>query len=1079
MPNLQDLYSETLQQGIWKFIEEQALQEAAKSELKDSQITYTFEHFFHPFVGKLKEKLLQDSVAGMLDPNFLQSLQVDDFEQTYKPVNKFGVSSVKSFPKSIDVRAGGPYANYNWELLFHIPLAIAVHLSKNQRFAEAQSWFHLIFDPTDREPDSKKKYWKFIGFRPENDHTGIYNVINLLSSTDPEHQELKESILDGYKDIMQKPFQPHVIARTRYVAYKYNVVMKYLDNVIAWGDSLFLQDTRESVQEAMMLYVMAANILGKRPQRKPSQGNVPPLTFKQLKDRQGGFDAMGNMAVEMEGKIPFNFGSRNVKGADPDALEALFGTGRAMYFCFPPNDKMLRYWDTVADRLFKIRHCMNMEGVERQLALFDPPIDPGLLVKAAAAGLSLSSVIGGLNQPMGPVRALPLMQKALELCAEVRNFGNALLTAIEKGDGEKLAFLRQEHEVKIHQMAKDVRFLQWKQAEEATVALQRSSKIALEKFRYYNRLIQSGLDANEIEAKGFDQDVTEDNYTGQWIAQVLKNGMPVKVPDYLDTAIKGDGKLGLLVGEYDSLNTYSEWSKGLKLAAAGTAAVTSGLSMIPDIYMGTPFNGVKMTGGAFLAESGKFAMAGINIAEAINDQKAHDAMKKAEYERRANEWVFAARTAALELEHIGRQMIGSAISEQYAKHEYNNTDEQIKSQENIKNELASKFTNEQLYVWMQGELTRLYYEYYRFAFDTARKAEKTMKHELMRPEVDAIDYIKFNYWDGGHKGLLSGEALYLDLKRMETAYHENDKREYELTKHISLRQLDPMKLLELKTTGSCEVVIPEWLYDLDGAGHYMRRIKYVSLSIPSVSGPYTNVNCTLTLLRSSIRTSPLLQDDSYARQGIEDTRFTDYFGAAQSIVTSSGTNDSGMFETNLRDERFLPFEGAGTLSTWKLELPSKFRQFDYNTISDVILHIRYTARQGGGLLRDKAYGHLRDKVREANTSGLVLMLSLKHDFPSEWHLFITPGSTAKFKGTIHRNYFPYFTSGKTINIDEIRLALMDVDEVKSSKADGLDLTQLTTELTDHGKFDMSLDESDVLIREAQSNVFVLIRYSLQ
>ena len=55
---------------------------------------------------------------------------------------------VNRFPKEIDLREGGPYANYNWELLFHVPLTIAVHLSKNQRFAEAQRWFHYIFDPT-------------------------------------------------------------------------------------------------------------------------------------------------------------------------------------------------------------------------------------------------------------------------------------------------------------------------------------------------------------------------------------------------------------------------------------------------------------------------------------------------------------------------------------------------------------------------------------------------------------------------------------------------------------------------------------------------------------------------------------------------------------------------------------------------------------------------------------------------------------------------------------------------------------------------------------------------------------------
>ena len=56
-----------------------------------------------------------------------------------------------SFPKEIDVSDHGPYANYNWELFFHVPLTVAVHLSKTQRFAEAQRWFHYIFDPTSND----------------------------------------------------------------------------------------------------------------------------------------------------------------------------------------------------------------------------------------------------------------------------------------------------------------------------------------------------------------------------------------------------------------------------------------------------------------------------------------------------------------------------------------------------------------------------------------------------------------------------------------------------------------------------------------------------------------------------------------------------------------------------------------------------------------------------------------------------------------------------------------------------------------------------------------------------------------
>ena len=131
---------------------------------------------------------------------------------------------------------------------------------------------------------------------------------------------------------------------------------------------------------------------------------------------------------------------------------------------------------------------------------------------------------------------------------------------------------------------------------------------------------------------------------------------------------------------------------------------------------------------------------------------------------------------------------------------------------------------------------------------------------------------------------------------MEMAYHELNQREYELTKHVSLLQVDPLALIQLRTTGRCTVRLPEALFDMDGPGHYFRRIKTVALSIPCVTGPYASVNCTLTLLKSSIRKAPALRDGVFAREDAEDDRFNDYFGNLQSIVTSSSQNYSGLFE---------------------------------------------------------------------------------------------------------------------------------------------------------------------------------------
>lgn len=441
-----------------------------------------------------------------------------------------------------------------------------------------------------------------------------------------------------------------------------------------------------------------------------------------------------------------------------------------------------------------------------------------------------------------------------------------------------------------------------------------------------------------------------------------------------------------------------------------------------------------------------------------------------------DDWILQYNLAAHELMQNGRQILTSLIAEQIAKHEYSNTMQQIANSQEVDQFLHDKFTNEDLYLWMQGEVSRLYYDYYRFAFDTAPKAEQTMKQELMRPEVDAQTFVQFNYWDSGRKGLLCGEALHLDVKRMEMAYHDNNKRELELTRHVSLRQLDPLALLILKSTGSCQFTVPEWLYDRDCLGHHTRRIKNVALSVPSVVGPYTSLNCTLSLLSSSVRKSPLLKDNVYARQGTGDDRFVDYAGAAQSVVTSSGNNDSGMFETNLRDERFLPFEGAGAISTWKLDLPTSYPAFDYSTISDVILHIRYTARLG--VDQGKVKQSLDDLFSSTPGANFGLLFSLSHDFPVEWSAFVN--GAADFMATIPRDFFPYFTQGKALTITSLELYGPDLKHHPIG-----DPAAATADLGDTTKLAFTVDTppdpagpTEVLTRKAGKEVFLIIRYSM-
>jgi hypothetical protein len=1024
------------------------------------------------------------------------NIYINFFEDDYHPNRNDKTLEVNYPKKEIDLSEGGSYSVYNWELFFHAPLTIAVHLSKNQRFAEAQRWFHFIFDPTSNDETVKPpmRFWKFRQFRESDVELINERLMSLSKSEDGELSELGNQILKNIEEWRNNPFQPHVVARNRDLAYQFYVVMKYLDNLIAWGDVLFRQDTIETINEATQIYVLAANILGPKPQKIPRMG-TQPKTYAMLK---GKLDPLGNALRDMEGQFPLNLNIPSTRNSATSQTNSLFGIAKTLYFCIPQNDKLLGYWDTVADRLFKIRHCMNIEGIVRQLPLFEPPIDPGMLVKAAAAGIDISSVVSGLNQPVSLVRAPLIIQKALEISSEVKTMGNALLSALEKKDAEELALLRQGHEIKILQLVEDVKYLQWKESEAAIEALMKTREITYQRYRHYQLILgKKDEDLKEIkDIANEKKELNEDNFDEVYNELVGRYGNPLSLEEYLKEQKSGDligqaaGAVSGILGSGDGanlqlnsseskeLNTFMPLAHELQQQSAVVETIASVLSLIPqfDIH-GTPM-GVGVATGFGGRQLSTFTSIGAKIIRLGADEmsyRANRASKLASYQRRIDDWVLQNNLAASELMQIGRQIISSLIREQIVKNEYENHKKQIEHAQEIDTFLKDKFTNRDFYVWMQSEISKIYYESYKFAFDIAKKAEQTMKLELMRKELDDMNFIKFNYWDSGRKGLLSGEALYLDLKRMEMAYHDHNKREYEMTKHVSLQQLNPNALLQLKATGSCEITIPEWLFDMDGPGHYMRRIKTVSLSIPCVTGPYTSINCTLSLLKSTIRQTSLLKGGGYGREGSEDDRFKDYFGAIQSIVTSSGQNDSGLFETNLRDERYLPFEGAGTESTWKLELPIDFKQFDYNTISDVILHLRYTAREGGTQLKGGAVDKINEIVVAAETSGLARSFSLKHDFPTEWHRFVnSTGTTEKLSIVIKKDHFPYIAQGFDINISKIQLFAIKDGELKPRN---IGLENLSGDINTDNQCELAIVyDADVLNRK-EEQVFLVLSYS--
>src|SRR6266567_3289763 len=314
-----------------------------------------FATHYHPYVCTFIKALNRYGIPGLLNL-FIQEYGITgdtlDFTSKYYP-DPTDVDT--DYPKqNVDFSPGGAYSLYNWELFFHIPLLIATKLSKNQRFEEAQHWFHYIFNPTDSSLDAwPKRLWRFFPFYNNTDKDKILDLLALLDykGDDPIKSKRKCEMIKQVLDWQHHPFDPHRIARLRIIAYQKTVFMKYIDNLIAWGDQLFRQDTIETINEATQLYILAYELLGPRPENIPPTGTVKEKTYTDL---QYLLDKFSNALVNLENHFPFSTMPSSTGIGSPGASGGQ-GLGTTFYFCIPKNDKLLGYWDVVADRLFKIR----------------------------------------------------------------------------------------------------------------------------------------------------------------------------------------------------------------------------------------------------------------------------------------------------------------------------------------------------------------------------------------------------------------------------------------------------------------------------------------------------------------------------------------------------------------------------------------------------------------------------------------------------------------------------------------------------------------------------------------------------
>jgi hypothetical protein len=743
---------------------------------------------------------------------------------------------------------------------------------------------------------NESEFWLSFVFDPSrkaNPSTGApdyWNVRPLVETSDPDY-------------FMRNPIDPDGIAASNPVIYKKAVYFHYIKNLIDRGDAAYRQLTPDSLNEAKLWYVRVLDLLGPRPDTNVISQWTPASLSSIASSTSSGLRELEHRLQESLAQAPATTSS-----ISPNALRlATFGRDPTLndvdndFFLPPFNAELVKHWDTVESRLYNLRHNFTLDGKPLSLPLFAAPLDPRALLAAYASGANDAAAGSLLAQQVPHYRYAVMYGRASAAVDSLMQFATTMFLTIERKDQADYQELQQAQAWELSQFPIDVQ-LETQRAEQQTQkALEASLAVAEGRFKFYRSLAQENVSATE--------------------AFVMQ--------------LKAEAKV---MGKAE-------------IVAAGVAA---GMKVIPNAFgFGAGGIGGMACGASAQASGGGQRLEGIPEAAAVMAQGAAillgataETLGQAEtYRRRHQEWENARDQAELEMEHIKAQI---------AVHQAQTRITVIQlAQARLATEQAEKmyaflksqrFTNSQLHVWLSGQFSRLYYQAYDVTMSLCMAAQACWQYEI---GDYSTNFIQPGAWKDDYKGLSAGETLKLNLLKMDAAYLSRYERRLEIVKTVSVRQLPASTedaptlnqpwdevLVRLNNEGIAEFELTQAMLEADYPGLTQRRIKRVSVSLPVVVGPYQDIRATLTQTYNAVEIGATLKEN---------------MRASQQIAVSTGVDDDGLFVFNFDDERYLPFEGTGVISRWTLEFPNPDSQRDMiDSITDIIVHIRYTAINGSG-----------------------------------------------------------------------------------------------------------------------------------
>ncbi|MEN3333738.1 MAG: hypothetical protein V7641_3103 [Blastocatellia bacterium] len=793
-------------------------------------------------------------------------------------------------------------------------------------------------------PQPQDRFWRFRPF--------LNRSLATLNANLSSPQQLAVYAYD--------PFDADALARLRAGANEKGIVMRYVANLIKWGNRLFAQYTWETITEATMLYTESLDLLGPMPRQVGDVPAPPVKTSLDFVKEYGGGANVPPFLIQLE---------HGISPSQSPAGQTLPGLPFNLlnsYFCVPVNKALLALWQEVDSQLYKIRHGENIQGQPQPLPLFEPPLNPAALVKAGG-----SSPAGSSRPPAGsPVipyyRFSYLIGQVKDFSSQVIQLGSALLGALERQDAEQLALMQNNDEATILNLTTQIKQDQINGLEQTGQSLQAALSAAQQRQQTYATWLQGPSGSSNGASAG-----------------------------QSSSSVSASWNESLSPAEDVSLITLAGATE-LHAAAALMRIIASPLYLLPDIF-GLADGGMNF-GGSVDAIAGMFDNVGSVLT--ITSQVAG---MVGQFQRRDQEWLLQYQLATDDIAQIQAQIEANQTALASAQRDLQIHQQQITQNQAIGNFYRTKFTNEQLYQWMAGQLSTIYFQAYQLAFDLAQEAQMAFQYE----QNSQKNYLNYGAWDSLEKGLTAGDSLMFSLNQLEKGNLDAGQRHLEIEKTISLLQTDPQAVIALKTTGQCSFALTERLFDYDFPGQYNRKISTLSITIPAIVGPYQNIHATLVQTSNRV----VLQADINAveyllspkgNNGSPPLSIRSNWNVSQQVALSRGTDDSGLFVLDFNDPRYLPFEGTGAISTWRLTMLQAANPIDFNSISDVIIKLSYRAQDGGDSFQQSVM-----KLSSIQSYSGLRFISLRQMFPEAWHNFLhttAPAPTLQFP--ISRAMFP-------------------------------------------------------------------------